>query len=139
MPRQHGSAKARAEAAPPAQDLSLKVDETGIAVHAQIFAPAGEQVLLNINLASAGLVDQAFDASASTDGVESFEIGGVTYLVRTAMHDGTLDFQVARQSGGGLSVVAAGQADAALVGGISHGHGFDAIQSFLASSMGSIG
>lgn len=115
---------------------SLKVDDTN-GVHAQLFAARSRSGQ------SAPLLDLALtsgDIMHDLTGAQTVDVDGTIYAVRTEFLGDHYAFAVARDIGGGtFSVIAAGHADATLVGGTSHAIGFDAIQSFLASSNGALG
>jgi len=129
-------ARADEALAVPDAGWTLKVDDTH-GVHAQLFAANGQAGQ------SAPLLDLALtsgDIMHDLTGAQTVDVGGTTYAVRTELQGDHYAFAVARDIGGGtFSVIAAGHADAALVAGTSHAIGFDAIQSFLASSSGSLG
>ncbi len=120
----------------PEENWTLKIDDSH-GVHARLFADKGETGQ------SALLLDLALtpgDVLQDLSGAQTIDIAGTTYAVRTEWLGDHYAFSVARDIGDGtFSVIAAGHADAALVGGTSHAIGFDAIQGFLASSSGALG
>lgn len=124
--------------APEQAVLPVTEDEWTLSVdhaHAQVFAgaPGHAAPLLDLALTSG-------DVMHDLSGAQTVDIGGTTYAVRTEFQGDHYAFAVARDIGNGtFSVIAAGHADATLVGGTSHAIGFDAIQSFLASSSGALG
>lgn len=117
----------------PSEGWTLEVDDTR-GVHAQLVADQpGAAPLLELALTSGEIMHDL-------SGAQTVDISGTTYAVRTEWLGDHYAFAVARDIGDGtFGVIAAGHADAALVPGASHAIGFDAIQSFLASSGPSLG